>query len=74
MSTRLVFLLMMVASVVIFENYAASFTAFLSVVKLSVPFSNLEELYSQTDYRLGSISGMSYKDILIGVRTLKEGT
>ena len=66
-STRLVFLIMMVASVVIFETYAASYTSFLSVVKLSSPFRGLEELYTSTSHTLGSLSGGAWKSILLGV-------
>ena len=67
MSTRLVFLVMMISSVVIFENYSASFTAFLSVVKLSLPFDSLDDLYTGTSFRLGSLAGGSFKDIILGV-------
>ena len=59
---------MMVSSVIIFENYAASFTSFLSVVKLFTPFETLEDLYKKTSYKIGSIQGTSYKSMLLGVR------
>ncbi len=66
-STRLVFLMMMVSSVVIFENYAASYTAFLAVVKLVVPFETVMGMYKNTDYKIGSPVGTAYQQFIIGV-------
>ena len=45
---------MMVSSVVVFENYAASYTAFLAVVKLAVPFTSVRDMYRSTDYKIGA--------------------
>ena len=67
-STRLVFLIMMSSSVVIFEMYAASYTAFLAVVKLAVPFDSLLTMYKNTDYRIGSPVGTAYKQLVIAVQ------
>ena len=58
---------MMVSSVVVFENYAASYTAFLAVVKLAVPFTSVRDMYRSTDYRIGAPVGTAYKQLLIGV-------
>ena len=66
-STRLIFLLMMVSSVVVFENYAASYTAFLAVVKLAVPFTSVRDMYRSTDYKIGAPVGTAYKQFLVGV-------
>ena len=66
-STRLVFLLMMISSVVIFEMYAASYTAFLAVVKLAVPFDSLLTMYKNTDFKIGSSVGTAYKQFVIAV-------
>ena len=67
----------MISSVVFFENYAASFTALLSVVKLAAPFADLKDLYENTDYKIGSVPGTAYKSILAGVsieqNTYKNG-
>ena len=66
-STRIVFLLMMVSSVVIFEMYAASYTAFLAVVKLAVPFDSLLSMYKDTDFKIGSQVGTAFKQFVLGV-------
>lgn len=63
---------MMISSVVIFENYAASYTAFLAVLKLSTPFENLHDLYTKTTFKLGSLRGGNWKSILLGVSTLYD--
>ena len=52
---------MMVASVVIFENYSASYTSFLSVVKMEEPFKSVLELYSKTGFDIGSMKGSAYR-------------
>jgi hypothetical protein len=59
--------MMMISSVVIFENYAASYTAFLAVVKLVVSFETVMGMYKNTDYKIGSPVGTAYKQFLIGV-------
>ena len=48
---------MMVTSVVLFENFGASYTSFLSVVTQSTPFQTSEELYSNTQYKIGDKGG-----------------
>ena len=58
---------MMMSSVVIFEMYAASYTAFLAVSKLASPFDSLEDMYENTDYRIGAIVSTPFKDIITGV-------
>ena len=60
-STRLLFLLMMVTSVVLFENFGASYTSFLSVVTPSVPFRTVEELYTNTEYKIGDKGGTNQR-------------
>lgn len=55
------FLLMMVTSVVLFENFGASYTSFLSVVTQSAPFKTSEELYSNTQYKIGDKGGTNQK-------------
>ena len=58
---------MMISAVVIFEMYAASYTAFLAVVKLAVPFESLLTMYKNTDYKIGSIVGTAYKQLVLTV-------
>ena len=58
---------MMVSSVVIFEMYAASYTAFLAVVKLAVPFDSFLTMYKDTDYTIGSSVGTTYKQFVLAV-------
>ena len=52
---------MMIASVVIFENYSASYTSFLSVVQMEEPFKSVLELYSKTGFNIGSMKGSAYR-------------
>ena len=65
--SRLVFLIMMVSSVVLFENYAASYTAFLAVVRLAAPFDSLLDMYENTDYKIGARVSTPYKNIITAV-------
>ena len=55
------FLMMMVSSVVLFENFGASYTSFLSVVTQSKPFDSVEELYTKTEYKIGDKGGTNQK-------------
>ena len=63
---------MMISSVVIFEMYAASYTAFLAVVKLAVPFDSLLTMYKTTDFKIGSSVGTAYKQFVIAVSRMAE--
>ena len=56
LSTRIVFLLMFISSVFLFENFSASYTSFLSVVSPTEPFTSVEEL-EQTNYVIGAMEG-----------------
>ena len=60
-STRMLFLMMMLTSVVFFENFGASYTSFLSVVTQSKPFDSVEELYTKTEYKIGDKGGTNQK-------------
>ena len=70
-STRLIFLSMMIASVVVFESYCASYAAFLNVVQLSSPFDSVADLYANTGFKVGGIKGTSYKSTFVVSRYLK---
>ena len=58
-STRLIFLIMFVASLVLFNVFSASYTSFLSVVQTAKPFSTIQELEA-TDYKVGGPPGSAY--------------
>jgi hypothetical protein len=60
-STRLVFFCIMISNVVFFEYYSASYTSFMSVVKIASPFETVEDLYTKTNYNIGSLKGTSFK-------------
>jgi hypothetical protein len=60
-STRVIFFCMMASNVVFFEYYSASYTSFMSVVKVASPFETVEDLYTKTNYKLGSLKGTSFK-------------
>ena len=55
----------MIASVVVFESYCASYAAFLNVVELSSPFHSVADLYANTDFKVGGLKGTSYKSKLV---------
>lgn len=51
-SARTAYLSIFLASVVLFAMYNAALTSFLAVFKLQMPFTNINELYLDTDYRV----------------------
>ena len=53
--------MMMVTSVVLFENFGASYTSFLSVVTQATPFQTVEELYTNTQYKIGDKGGTNQR-------------
>ena len=50
---------MLFSSVILFQNFAASYTSFLSVVTQFTPFKNFEQLYLDTDYMIGTREGVA---------------
>ena len=68
-STRMIFIYMMVASVVLFENFSASYTSFLSVVTQAKPFETIAGL-EQTSFTIGAQAGTAYRTMFTvgGVR------
>ena len=58
---------MMISSVLVFEMYAASYTAFLAVVKLAVPLDSLLTVNKNTDYKIGSSVETAYKQLAIAL-------
>ena len=63
-STRIIFALIIFGSVAIFQNFSASYTSFLAVVKEAQPFTSSEDLYLNTEYIIGTPDGWATKDIL----------
>ena len=55
---------MMLASVVLFENYSASYTSFLSVVNEAKPFETLDQL-EKSSFMVGAQMGTAYKNMFI---------
>ena len=56
----MIFIYMMVASVVLFENFSASYTSFLSVVTQAKPFETIAGL-EQTSFTIGAQAGTAYR-------------
>ena len=63
-STRLVFVYMMLASVVLFENYSASYTSFLSVINEAKPFENIDQL-EKSPFTVGAQMGTAYQNMFL---------
>ena len=58
----------MVASVILFESFSASYTSFLSVVNQAKPFESIEEL-EKTSFTIGAQVGTAYRNMFM-VNTL----
>ena len=48
------------SSMILFNMFTASYTSFLSVVRVATPFSSIQEL-ALTDYKIGAPPGSTYK-------------
>ena len=55
---------MFLVALVIVTAYSASLTSFLAVTRLNMPFNSLEELYYQSEYKVASIPGTAFQEIL----------
>ena len=62
-STRMIFFSMLLGSVYILQTFSASYTSFLSVVTEHKPFETFEDLYKNTNFKIGAISGGAEKEI-----------
>ena len=51
------FILIFFGSVIIFQNFSASYTSFLSVVTERKPFDSLQSLYEDTEFSIGVPEG-----------------
>ena len=56
-STRIVFLIIFLGSVLLFQNFSASYTSFLSVVTEYKPFDGMQSLYEDTEFDVGTPEG-----------------
>jgi len=59
MSSRIVFCIILFGSVLLFQGFSASYTSFLSVTTQLKPFETVEQLYSDTDYKVGTREGVA---------------
>ena len=66
-SRRTAFITIFLASVVVFAMYSAALTSFLAVFKLQMPFTNIQGLYLNSDYRI------ALQDETAMIQMLKNG-
>ena len=64
-STRIIFAMILLSSVVLFQNFAASYTSFLSVVAPLEPFDSVKTLWSDTNTIIGTREGVAMYDMFI---------
>ena len=57
LSTRTIFFMIFLISVYVLQAFSASYTSFLSVAKQLKPFNTIEDLYTNTNFRIGSTLG-----------------
>lgn len=82
-SSRIAFTSIIIAIVVFFATYSASLTSFLAVYKLNMPFEGIEDLLTNTQFKVTTIGGNSIDKYLQSivqdrtryktVRSLQEG-
>ena len=71
LSTRTIFFMIFLISVYVLQAFSASYTSFLSVAKQLKPFNTIEDLYTNTDFRIGSTLGTADFE-LFSVKNLKK--
>ena len=59
-STRMVYIIILFCAVVLFGSYTASLMTELSAYIVTMPFSDLTDLYENTDIRVGSLPGTQH--------------
>ena len=57
--------MILLSSVVLFQNFAASYTSFLSVVAPLEPFDSVKTLWSDTNTIIGTREGVAMYDMFI---------
>ena len=60
LSSRIAFGTTFFMSLVLFANYNAALTSFLAVVKIQMPFEDMNDLYLKTDYQLVTVEETAY--------------
>ena len=70
-TARMIFIYMMVASVILFESFNASYTSFLSVVNIFNPFETLTDL-EQTSFIIGAQELTAYRSMFIVSESLDK--
>ena len=63
-STRIAFVTIFFFNLVFFTFYSASLTSFLAIHKPLMPFENLEDLVANSNYKLVTLTGTAYEDML----------
>ena len=63
-TARIIFIYMMLASVLLFESFNASYTSFLSVVTIFNPFQTLADL-EQTNFIIGAQALTAYRNMFV---------
>ena len=58
-SSRIIFLTSFLFGVILYTAFSAKLISFLSVAKVTLPFSSLEELLASQEYRVGVVRGTS---------------
>jgi len=71
MSTRAIFLSIFFCSLLIFESYYAALTALLAVVNADMPFANVADLISQTNFEIGSVSASAFEEVFKVTNSLR---
>ena len=59
LSLRIVLLILATFSLVIVESFGATLTSIFAVVKFSLPFRDLNGLYYNSDFKIGTLKGTS---------------
>ena len=62
-STRVATITILFATLVVFAAYSASLTSFLAIFKVEMPFSDLETMYYETNYKIGSIRNTAFDNL-----------
>ena len=64
MNAKLAIWWLLFAGLVLNASYSANLTSFLFVKKVKVPFTDLQSLASNTDYKVGSVAGSNWQAYL----------
>ena len=62
-STRVVFYVVFSSGLILYTGYSACLTSFLTVKHIKFPFTDFQQFYEQTNFKLISVRGTYYEDI-----------